>query len=160
MGCRRPPTLVTFTSRRRLQEAETTALPSHPHSPRPAFQLDKEHPAPGVPLPAPTLDPPPLRSQASQKAGQAREAKLSHGAAPGTLQRAPLPPLRFSPPTSPGSSKIDIHPFLKLSRSGYGEKGQMSQAGANQGSLGREGGCPSRPPSPLRLRSFEARREG
>lgn len=26
-----------------------------------------------------------------------------------------------SPPTSPGLSKIDIHPFLKLSRSGCGE---------------------------------------
>lgn len=25
----------------------------------------------------------------------------------------------LQPPTSPGSSKIDIHPFLKLSRSGY-----------------------------------------
>lgn len=39
------------------------------------------------------------------------------------------PPLHSSPPTSPGSSKIDIHPFLKLSRSGYWEmRKQMSQA--------------------------------
>lgn len=37
-------------------------------------------------------------------------------------------PLHFSLPTSPGSSKIDIHPFLKLSRSGYGEMWrQMSE---------------------------------
>lgn len=34
--------------------------------------------------------------------------------------RQPKPTSPRQPPTSPGSSKIDIHPFLKLSRSGYG----------------------------------------
>lgn len=72
-------------------------------------------------------------------AGQAREAAQPPGQPLGpyrALQQPHFPPPtphltppHRSPPTSPGSSKIDIHPFLKFSRSGYGERGlQVSQA--------------------------------
>ena len=64
-------------------------------------------------------------------AGQTRKAAQPPGQPLGPYRalQQPLTPPHHSPPTSPGSSKIDIHPFLKFSRSGYGERGwQVSQA--------------------------------
>lgn len=135
-------------------------LPPRSHSPR----QDKKHPALRVPTSGPRPGPPLPRGQGLHKAGQAREAAQPPGLPASTLQSPAAshpPPLRISPPTSPGSSKIDIHPFLKFSRSGYGEmRKQMSQAQWRTHGAGGEGMLHHPDPEPGKSKGLGSQERG